>query len=1717
MQNKKKLYTGIISAVVIAVVLALSFGLGFALRDAQNKSNTNNAIAVVGAGKNWSDSTDTVYYIGSPADLDLFRIAVNKDGRTFAGCTVYVTQDIVLTDTAWVPIGNANTETNTFKGTFDGQGFTISSQNSTCGFVGSGANGVFGFFGYSYGCTIKNLNLNRLQPSNTTYIGGLIGRLMTGTVNIEGCTVTFTEALQGTYIGGLVGYTDNSASVINISSSSAETLKTVSVGQHFGGMLSVLFNYGTLNVDNSTFIACDTITITGGSAGYGLGGILGYAYGSSSSYVKKVTITNTKVISSGDFIASSSAYVGGMIGYAYVYSTSDVFVIKNSGVYMPTGTIKSSTTTGGLVGVINLQNASSFEISDCEVVAKEINSTSSNAGGFIGDLSNSSNTADKLLIKNNTASVEKISAGTGNVDAGGFIGSASICGCSLLNNNAYVDTITRVSSSNYFYSGGYIGYLNCYGSTQKMIDGGYFEVNNFDAVASSTQIYMGGVFGYLNVQSSASNIVIKNILSNVNINSISYHTGGFVGYFYINTNCSDITVQECTVNISNMNTTSSNKTGGFVGYFYNYYQNTNIILDGCDVNITNLVSDAPYTGGFIGYYESGSSNSNYPQTIINDCNVYFDCIKAEANRSDIRLGGFIGYFERGRLKIQDCGVIKNSTADGGIILNSQYASSTSSSSKNPSLNTTGNFYLGGMVGCSSGILDIENSQVNINNGNYGLYNYGYVSSTARFTGTGGSYNVYAYARSYTYTGGLVGYANNSNYLSISKCIVNMTNINKGIESNSYSVATASGGNNYVYRFAWSYTGGLVGWTRTVNVDNCKVNIQATTEGIMATGNAGNSHNSNSTSYSDGDICVSGGIGWVETADSDTIFNNFTNSYISVNKISANSSWDYIYAGGFLGRSDNKMTTMDNLYLENTHIYADFTYNINSSYYCYMGGIATSEDCNMTNIKIVNSSLTATKDGGDFTGTLYAGGLRGSGSGVTVSNCDIQIDINAFSTYSNNYVGGLIGNGYATTTNCKVSGDIVGGNYAGGLYGTFGGSYAITDCEFTGSVSGTQYVGGIVAQGYGTWTNLYVNATVTGLSYTSTQNVGGIVGQNQSTTTIKNAFVQGEISGNSTTTERIGGMAGYGSSATFYDCLNTASVSCSNNTSTNKYAGGISGYYGTAYRCGNLGQISGYFCFAMGRDVSSNNCFADCTLITGYTSDSTGYYGMTNTTNNNGIYNFLGTYPKSSVDNATALMKTYSTFDERSYFADGQAWAMDGTNNYNGYPIILLAGPTLTTPTAPTVPTLDTSTGTSTTPSTNQKVTYTYSLQNFNTDTSVVNVSAGGIGFNLRAISYTNVLSGGMATIQMNNNDAYLMEKNMDIVDLGYCNLYYRYEGDVLYIIVYDADPTYGTNQFYKVTYIHSFFEAVDDHMYVQNYDFQLDFETGKFELTFQIEYDGGYFPRFRAIGNSWSYIADKQGDSMNNGLFLYDFTFSRGVLDMIVYGRYDYDNPPEFEVGSYESTFNESKSIIVSSTTGDINVKTVYDGMNAKTFITPTGSQHVHSIIIDNQYEVEIAYYRATIYEVGSAYNIEYSAKTYNNTLSLDFEGIYDDIEIVVNLVNGTENVDLKTPVYSSGASINGVVVKAQVGGEARIVGNDIEDSSVGDSEEVTLVAVAYKGYKFVGWIASDESDIPNADQATLRVTKENALNKIFIAQFVKVSENIDINDQLDDNLTGLV
>ena len=94
------------------------------------------------------------------------------------------------------------------------------------------------------------------------------------------------------------------------------------------------------------------------------------------------------------------------------------------------------------------------------------------------------------------------------------------------------------------------------------------------------------------------------------------------------------------------------------------------------------------------------------------------------------------------------------------------------------------------------------------------------------------------------------------------------------------------------------------------------------------------------------------------------------------------------------------------------------------------------------------------------------------------------------------------------------------------------------------------------------------------------------------------------------------------------------------------------------------------------------------------------------------------------------------------------------------------------------------------------------------------------------------------------------------------------------------------------------------------------------------------------------------------------------------------------------------------------------------------------------------------------------------------------------------------------GKSVDGVVVTASTGGEARIVGFD--DVTITDNDTVTLIAVTYTGYTFAGWYIDGE--LLNADYGTSAQIKYGEIkDKVVTAIFTPISNLGDMNSQTDN------
>ncbi len=261
---------------------------------------------------------DGYYEIYSAAQLYAFASAVNSGNTTISAKLV---DNIDLSTVcgeagSWTPIGKD--ENHQFKGTFDGNGNTIS--NLTVN--GNGYIGLFGFV--DSGGVVKNLavigNVSGIG-SYSVVISGMVG-YNNGTVTNCSFSGTVSCGENGGWMGGVVGY-NNNGTVTNCSFSGTVSGGTKS--SYIGGVVGN--NLGTVKYCSNTG------TVSGGEDSYVIGGVVG----SNSSNGAVESCYNTGDVSGG---GHSQSQIGGVVGY----NASQVTNCYN------TGNVSGERPMGGVVG-----------------------------------------------------------------------------------------------------------------------------------------------------------------------------------------------------------------------------------------------------------------------------------------------------------------------------------------------------------------------------------------------------------------------------------------------------------------------------------------------------------------------------------------------------------------------------------------------------------------------------------------------------------------------------------------------------------------------------------------------------------------------------------------------------------------------------------------------------------------------------------------------------------------------------------------------------------------------------------------------------------------------------------------------------------------------------------------------------------------------------------------------------------------------------------------------------------------------------------------------------------------------------------------------------------------------------------------------------------------------------------------------------------------------
>lgn len=231
---------------------------------------TNGVKLTVNMSENWTDenydlaaivwdgtstSKPAGYSAFTPGEVDITTVAelawLAQQSVTFKDYTFKLTADFDLNNHEWTPIGSKQT----FQGTFDGQGHTVSNLQCT-------TSSKAGLFAETYGATVKNVTVSGTvsgTASEVCMLGGIIAYVMSNST-ITGCTnqctITATGDENKCHVGGIAGYvtnlSDNSNSTIS-NNTNTGTLVTNGYSQStVGGII------GTASATKSS-----SITLTG--------------------------------------------------------------------------------------------------------------------------------------------------------------------------------------------------------------------------------------------------------------------------------------------------------------------------------------------------------------------------------------------------------------------------------------------------------------------------------------------------------------------------------------------------------------------------------------------------------------------------------------------------------------------------------------------------------------------------------------------------------------------------------------------------------------------------------------------------------------------------------------------------------------------------------------------------------------------------------------------------------------------------------------------------------------------------------------------------------------------------------------------------------------------------------------------------------------------------------------------------------------------------------------------------------------------------------------------------------------------------------------------------------------------------------------------------------------------------------------------------------------
>lgn len=1060
-----------------------------------------------------------------------------------------------------------------YVGGYAGRGHIIENCNNDISitYVGNGCY-VGGIAGYVDGDVTNCRNTGTISAPKADFVGGIVGYVCYGAVNVTLSDLTNTGAVIGDEkTGGIVGavYSDVDSRanytlvVTKLTNNGAVTGKEYVAGIIGHSYLRNRYGSGYIFTMHATVLS-NTGDITGE---YYVGGLLGYAYTIGISDLTDSTSTavitaqayaggvaawldNVKMIecfNAGTQIVATDAYIDGGVYYAYVggYAGRGYIIencnndaaieYKGNGRYVGgiagltnsdlkncknTGTISAPNAdyVGGIVGYVTY-GAANVTLSDLTnngaVIGKEY------TGGIVGAVY-----SDVDSRANYTFDIRKLT-NTGDVKGTKYV--SGIMSYAYLRNrygSNYVTTMHAAALTNSgditgeYYVGGILGYVYVNGASEMS--------NSTSAATITAKGYAGGLAAWLeNVKvmdcsNAGTNIKVTEYLIE---NSVYYvYVGGYVGR--------GNSVENCT----NDGSIDYREKGCYVGGIAGY-------ADGDLINCKNTgvisAPNADYVGGIAGRVNCGVRNvtlSELTNTAAVSGKAHTGGIVGKVSAEIYSSGSYVVT----ATKLNNAGAINGANYTGGIFgycqLTNTYGSGRTFIMRAAMLsnvsNVTGQDYVGGLIGAvsSNGISELTDST-----SSGVITGKQYVGGIAG--NTNGSVinckNTGEIKASADHVGGIVGFVS---YGHINITLRDLTNtaavtglnsvggiVGKAhyeVYSNAYFTVTTSKLINSGDINGKTYVAGIMGYCRLTNSYG---------SGRTFVINAEEWDNSGDVT---GEYYVGGLMGYAIT----------TGESILLNCTSAADVTAKAYVGGLGGWLES--ITINTCSNAGSKITATEYFIEGSAYYAYVGGYAG----RVYGIKnCINDCVIDYKEKG-----MYVGGFAGYADGE-FSNCTNNATVSAAKA---DYVGGIVGyfNYGATnlslcdlTNAAAVTGKAQTGGIAGKVHSTVysSGSFilTITKLSNSGAVKGTDYTGGIL--GYCQLANTYGSGRTVTMQATMLTNTGNVTGDfyvggfmGAVSTNEESTLSDGKSSGVITGKAYVGGIAGLLNSVRVKDCVNT---------------------------------------------------------------------------------------------------------------------------------------------------------------------------------------------------------------------------------------------------------------------------------------------------------------------------------------------------------------------------------------------------------------------------------------------------------------------------------------------------------------------------------------------------------------------------------------------------